>query len=383
MGVTVYSFGISVFFFNLALILVFIMRRSGVFLARRAFSFLMLTAFLGLLRLLTPLDFDRAFVLRSYRLIPAVEAFLDRPVAGGLRVGSLLLWLWFGGTLVSLLRYAVLQLRFVRASRRFPLSDRRDLLELAAEFGDDFGLVSSPWISRPYAAGLFHPTVYLPDIALPEEQWRLILRHEVQHIRSRDEWKKLCFLAVQALFWWNPLAHISRRELDTLIELQCDAQVTAAMSAEEVDAYLETLKTLLTHAKGRRLALASSPLVWDDAQMVTRFQALDRSRPVGGKGLPIAAYVLTALVFITSYCVIVQPYYEPREGQLLAFRDGQISSLTQPEAPDSDEIVIVERDGEKVMYINGDYFFIIDDAVFSDPELSEIPLFDFPITGGD
>lgn len=382
MGITVYSVVISVFFFNLALIVAFVMRRSGVFLARRTLPFLTLTVFLGIVRLLTPIDFDRAFVVRSYQWIPAIEALLTRPFAGSYTLGSLLLGLWLAGTAAFLIRDTAKQIHFVRTSRCYPPFDRRDLLDLAGEYGNGFGLVVSTSISRPYAAGLLRPTIYLPDLALPEEQWRIILRHEVQHIRSHDEWKKLFFRVVQALFWWNPLAHISRKELDTLIELQCDAKVTADMSDEEVDAYVETLNTLMTRARERRLAVTASPLVWDAKQMYARFQALVSMDTTVKKRPPIAAYVLLIIAFLASYMVLVQPAYAPSKDDFVSYREGHTAFDRTQNIKGADSIQIVFEDGEYVVYIDGEFFSVIDEEILSDPEYFN-PLFDAPILGGN
>ena len=307
MGITIYSVVISIVFFNLALIVAFIMRRSSVMLAKQTTQFMLLTVLLGVARLLTPIDFDKAIVLRSYRVIPAIEDFLKRPVVGSFTIASLLLAIWLTGTLAFLIRDVTRQIHFVRTSRSYPPSDRRDLLELAGEYGSDFSLLVSPSISRPYTAGLFRPCIYLPDIELSEEQWRIILRHEVQHIRSHDEWKKLFFVAVQALFWWNPLAHISRSEIDTLIELQCDARVTAGMSGEEVDRYLDLLKTLKERSAERALPVGASTLVWDQKQLLTRFEALQNAGSSGKKKSRFVLYLLLFSVFVLSYFVVAQP----------------------------------------------------------------------------
>ena len=307
MGITIYSVVISVVFFNVALIAAFLMRRSNTFLARHTVSFLLLMVLLGIIRLLTPIDFDKAFVVRSYQVIPAIEDFINRPIAGNYTLGSLLLLVWLAGTVIFLARDIVTQIRFVRTSRNYPPSDRRDLLDLAGEYGSNFGLLVSSSISRPYTAGLFRPAIYLPDIELPEESWRTILRHEVQHIRSHDEAKKLFFLAIQALFWWNPLAHISRKEIDTILELQCDAKVTAGMSKEEVDAYLDLLWTLKDRKAELTIPVGASAMVWDQKQLEARFATL-WNYGITQKLRPhvIACSVLVAL-FVLSYCVIVQP----------------------------------------------------------------------------
>lgn len=374
MGITVYSVVISVVFFNLALVAAFILRRSGAYLARYTVAFLLLTVLLGILRLLTPIDFDNALVVRSYRVIPAIEAFLTRPVAGDCTIGSLLLWLWLAGALAFLIRDMLIQLRFVRASSNYPPSERRDLLDLAGELGINFNILVSSSISRPYTAGLLRPTVYLPDIELSEEQWRTILRHEVQHIRSHDEWKKLFFAAIQALFWWNPLAHISRREIDTLIELQCDARVTAAMSAEEVTAYLETLMYLTERSRRARIPVGASPLVWDQEQLAVRFEALDSADTSAKKRPRIAAYIVLFTVFVLSYFVIVQPAGFASE-DLLA-EDLSVSDDYQMNAvvESSSEMYLVLKDGQYYLYANGIPTSAVSEENLTIPPFDSLPI---------
>lgn len=361
MDISIYSVIISVVFFNLALVAAFIMRRSSALLARQTIPFLLFTVFLGVVRLLTPVDIiGKTFIVRSYHFAPALVDFVRSPVIGNYTVGALLLTIWLFGTVVFILRDLVRHVRSLRASRNYPPADRDDLLDLASDFGGNFGLLVSPVVSRPYVSGLFRPIIYLPDIELPEEQWRVILRHEVQHIRSRDGWKKLFFLAIQALFWWNPLAHISLKEIDTLIELQCDARVTAGMGAEEVNRYLETLKELKTRTPPPQVPAAASALVWDQKQMDARLEAL-QNVGLGKKRRPnVFAYILLVTVFVLSYFVIVQPIVYPDSLDLT-------EKIRQ-----SDEVFALpymletsETSNEYIVHKNGEYHFYINDQHMS------------------
>ena len=374
MGITVYSVAISVVFFNIALIAAFLMRRSNTFLARRTVSFLLLMVVLGIIRLLTPIDFDKAFVVRSYQVIPAIEDFINRPIAGNYTLGSLLLLVWLAGTVIFLARDIVTQIRFVRTSRNYPPSDRRDLLDLAGEYGSNFGLLVSSSISRPYTAGLFRPAIYLPDIELPEESWRTILRHEVQHIRSHDEAKKLFFLAVQALFWWNPLAHISRKEIDTMLELQCDAKVTDGMSHEEVDAYLDLLKTLKERKANHQIPVGSSMMVWDQKELKARFAAL-RDAGFSPKRSPhVIVYALLLALFTLSYFVIIQPIGFPNEEEYLADVGELDNAYVLPFTADASNEYILHTNGEYLYFIDDQYIGRIDKEKLSDEAFCSIPI---------
>lgn len=377
MDITVYSVVSSVIFFNLALIAAFIMRRSSVFLAKRTTSFLFLMVLLGVIRLLIPIDSGRCYIIQSPHVLPAVRRFLIRPVAGSFTFASLLLAVWLVGTLAFLLFDVFKQIRFLKASRDFPPVDRPDLTDLAGELGSNFGLLVSPSISRPYVAGLFRPVIYLPDIELPEEQWRIILRHEVQHIRSHDGWKKLFFLVIQALFWWNPLAHISRAEIDTLIELQCDAKVTADMRAEEVDAYLNALKNLATQALERGAPVGASALVWDQKQLLARFEALQNAGISKKRRPSIFAYLLLLSLFVLSYFVIIQPAIHPDEADYLADTEEPESVITEDTVAFSDDLYIVYQDGHYYLYSAGVQINEIDED-----NLGNEPFASLPVIGG-
>ena len=366
MGVTVYSIVASVIFFNIALVTAFIMRRSSTFVARRTVSYLLLMVLLGIIRLLTPIDFDKAYVVRSYQVIPMIEDFLNRSIVGSYTFGSLLLLVWLAGTVTFIVRDMIIQIRFIHASRNYPPSDRRDLIDLAGEYGSNFGLLVSSSISRPYTAGLFRPVIYLPDIELSEEQWRTILRHEVQHIRSHDEVKKLFFLAIQALFWWNPLAHISRKEIDTILELQCDAKVTAGMSNEEVDAYLDLLWTLKERKAEQRIPVGASTMVWDQKQLEARFEALQNDSISRKRPLRAFTYCFLVALFVLSYSVIVQPAGFPGEPKYWdeSFDPEEVYLLQ--DSPEESHDYIVYENGEYNFYVDGQYVGRLDENTLSE-----------------
>ena len=310
-------------------------------------------------------------------VLPAARRFLSRSVAGSFTFASLLFAVWLAGTLAFLLCDFLKQIRFIKASRNFPPVDRPDLIDLAGELGSSFGLLVSPSISRPYVAGLFRPVIYLPDIELPEEQWRIILRHEVQHIRSHDGWKKLFFLVIQALFWWNPLAHISRAEIDTLIELQCDARVTAGMHAEEVDAYLETLKNLATQALERGAPVGASALVWDQKQLLARFEALQNAGFTQKRRPGIFAYLLLLSLFFLSYFVIIQPAGFPTEANYLENTEDPEDVRIDDFRSSQEELYIVYRDGHYYLYSSG-----VQINEINEENLEIEPFASLPVIGG-
>lgn len=318
MGITVYSLAISIVFYNLALIAVFILRRSPGFRAKHAVSLLAFVTVLGVLRLILPIDLDAAYVVRSYKIIPAIEDFLKRHMFESFTYGHLLLALWAVGSLITVIKDVCIQRRFDRFLQSIDFVDRPELLEIAAEYGNDFAVLISPQISMPFTSGILRPTIYLPDAELSDAEWRMVFCHEITHIRSRDNLKKLFFLAVEAVFWWNPLAHFSGPEISTLLELRCDAKVMGRLNDKGQVDYIETLKDLMEHAfQDKRPAVAAS-LIGPQDEMLLRLEAASL---VNVKSYHIRSAFLVSLFLILSYFVILQPARLPESLDYISSQD--------------------------------------------------------------
>lgn len=374
MGITVYSLAISIVFYNLALIAMFVLRRSFVFRARYTVSLLLFITLLGAIRLLVPIDFD-AYVLRSYKLIPAIEDFLKRPLIGTLTLGKLLLLVWFLGSAVTLINKLRVQWAFDRDLRGIDFVDRPRILEIAAEYGSNFAVLISPQLRSSYTSGLLRPVIYLPDLELSDDEWRMVFLHEITHIHSHDNWKKLFFLAIETIFWWNPLAHFSGEEISTLIELRCDAKVASDMSERECLDYATLLKKLLDLHDPHKAPASVSALVGGIGQMNQRIRAL--IQPRDDRRPRYIALALLVLVFVLSYLVIIQPARMPTD-EMLADDANNIEIASAFRVLRDEGSYIVFKNGKYRLYMHGEYA-----ATLSEEEFAEMSKSTIPIIGGE
>lgn len=375
MGITVYSLAISIVFYNLALIAVFILRRSPGFRARHTVSLLAFITVLGVVRLVLPIDFDAAYVVRSYKIIPAVEDFLKRPLAASFTYGHLLLALWAVGSLVMVIKDVRLQRRFDRYLQSIDFVDRPELLEIAAEYGNDFAVLISPQLHMPFTSGILHPVIYLPDVELSDAEWRMVFCHEITHIRSRDNLKKLFFLAIEALFWWNPVAHFSGTEINTLIELHCDVKTSKKMDERERFAYAGLLRRLLDSAFTNKGSSIISPLIGSSAEMSARFEALCHN---GSKHEYKVSFfpVLLGLLFLASYFVIIQPARFPAGFDTISDSEElslMIDYYVNIEENNSDHLIVC-RDGQYYYYINDEFIGVLSDESITIPPLNSVQI---------
>ena len=379
MGVTAYSIIASVLFYNISLIVLALLRRSGVLRAKYISALLLLMTLLAGLRLVLPFDLKFALILRSYRFMPAAKRFLTAPLIGTLSLGRLLLLVWAVGIVVSVSRDIAQQLRFWRSERHMILIEDEQIERIAAEFPGAYSVKVSPQIQLPFVTGLFKPVIYLPNIELSDEQWRNVFRHETQHIRSGDEWKKLFFRLVRALFWWNPLARLSERDISLLIELQCDERVAGSGDLDEQEDYLRTMMALMRHYLAAKVPVTAAALIGSQSEMETRFEAL--LAPVTKRSLwlrRIMPPVLVAL-FLASYLVIIQPIEYPDDEEILSYRpDVDVYNVTYDVIDNSGNFILLE-DGVYKLYIDGEYAVQLDEEFLTAPDFSNLPI----INGGD
>ena len=131
-------------------------------------------------------------------------------------------------------------------------------LPLAEELADDLGItrrltfLESARASMPMAAGVFSSAVLMPEDAnrWPLERLRIVLLHELAHVKRRDCLTHVIAQTACALHWFNPLAWIAARHIRTERERACDDLVLAC--GTEGPDYAEELLEIARVMRGGR-----------------------------------------------------------------------------------------------------------------------------------
>ena len=120
--------------------------------------------------------------------------------------------------------------------------------------------------------GIKSACIYLPDLLYTDQELHLIFKHELQHFKSRDILIKLFYCSLLAIFWWNPIVHRFQRELEWLLELRCDMNVTKKLNKLERIAYLEIiLRTLRLNTGTQHIDMAlASQLAQNETDLFIR-----------------------------------------------------------------------------------------------------------------
>ncbi|MFO1499006.1 MAG: M56 family metallopeptidase [Verrucomicrobiota bacterium] len=165
---------------------------------------------------------------------------------------------WACGCGLLLVVVARRQWRFARWLRtQPPIRDEaiRSLLESCkARIGvrRHVELIEARGIPFPALFGWPKPLLLLPSESLPhlsEAELRLIMLHELAHIRRADIPLNWAMMAGQAMHWFNPLVWLALRQLRSDRELVCDSMVLEVLDRPEHRAYGQALLKLLERAE--------------------------------------------------------------------------------------------------------------------------------------
>lgn len=174
--------------------------------------------------------------------------------------------------------------------------------------GRQVQVCASTDVDRPSVVGFFAPKILLPvDLVetLSPATLEPVLRHEMEHLRRRDDWTNLLQKLALVLFPLSPALLWVERRLCEERELACDDGVLRATGARK--AYASSLATLAEHSllsKGLTLALGA----WDRRTALEHRIRRILYQPTKHMSAPMTTAAVFVLVLgaIGSSCVVAR-----------------------------------------------------------------------------
>jgi beta-lactamase regulating signal transducer with metallopeptidase domain len=398
----------ALLFFNGGLLLVAILGFNRRFLLLNSAPFLVIMFFLSLIRLVLPIDIPTSRVIRSEDVVPQITQALNAEVLWHITIKQIILLVWLSGAIAVVLRKIWLILKEYLETQKFRSIPDRHLEELSEElFGNKADVVRSPDVDLPMVTGFLKAHIFVPGLDLEDKYLKYVLLHEYQHIKGYDIVIKVFFLLLSGIFWWNPIVYLFQRELDSLLEIRCDAGVIKKLPVEEKTAYLSSILVVMRKASEKKEALrnaileqmysqgekqlanASYPedadhiehsvrramrsklvVLTDESLIHIRFEIVTNSMKNTYDHLLRGLTVFAIAVFIASYFVIFQPFYYPQELSEPVFMEGDFVFGTM--------YIIENPDGTYDLYDNSNYI-----ETLSKEKLNEPPYSDYEIYQGD
>ncbi len=315
MNISMFSVVMSVLWFDVMVAFLSYMRRKTKFLAYWSLGPLLAIILLSMVRLFVPLDTTGSLIIRSRTLLPAITAFLESEhviFADKVQTGSLLLLLW-GVVSVALALYFLY--RVVKSEialfRMTPTGLPAQLHALGLPENIVKRVIVTDTMITPCMCGFIRPCILLPKNAadFSAQQLDYIIRHEWQHFRNGDLWIKLALRLFTCAFWWNPVNRLLLNDVDQILELRCDKQMSVHLGLEQQLDYLDTLIFITKQHHFSQPRLVTAGLVSGEygAELTQRVQLVLKEKKKLSF-LQICAISLAGLaLFCLSYSVIFQP----------------------------------------------------------------------------
>ena len=214
------------------------------------------------------------------------------------------LFVWMAGAALSALMLVVglVRLRAIgRAATRVGDPRRIGLLDELARAGGvrrPVALLQSADAALLVTWGVGRPKIVLPPAARDwdDERWRIVLCHELAHIRRGDWLVQIFARAVLALNWFNPIMWLACRRLQRESEHACDdAVLGAGVDATDYAAHLVDLARTLTRPRAVLPAPAMARRSTLEGRIAAMLNARLNRRPLTSSARVATAVALMAL----------------------------------------------------------------------------------------
>ena len=202
----------------------------------------------------------------------------------GLPWVALLLAVWVFGAVLTCAPLAASLLRLTRLTARCtPVRDGR-WREMTDQLSHDLGLqrhvevLQSTDRSLLVTCGVLRPRIILPTGAgeWSDDRKRVVLAHELAHVRRHDGATQLVAEALRVIHWFNPLVSLSCRRLRQESEYACDDAVLSG--GVEPTEYATHLLEVARHVSGHNRAWALAPAIAHPSTLERRIVAMLHQR---------------------------------------------------------------------------------------------------------
>jgi beta-lactamase regulating signal transducer with metallopeptidase domain len=242
--------------------------------------------------------------------------------------------LWAVGTgviLFGMIAGALAPWRMRRTGGRLepPWVEQAHVLAEAFEIRGPVTFVESATATMPMVCGLWRPLIVMPRSAAdwPEERLRVVVLHELAHIRRRDCLTQALAQIVCAAYWFNPIVWVAARRLRAERERACDDFVLAAgtRGSDYAGHLLEIARAM--RPRGLSPLAASGVAMAHRSQLEGRLMAILDPAVRRSSAFPVRVAAVTAVLLVAIPVAAVQVQTGP------ASREVQRAEMISPAPP--------------------------------------------------
>lgn len=231
-------------------------------------------------------------------------------------------FIWLLGMIVFLTAHFV---RYFHTAKLLLNNSSRisDLYKYTFEYGfkvkkswKRIDVISCPALSGPMIVGFWKKYMFIPEGDFSKDDIRMMLSHELMHLKNHDMLLQHLFLIANAIHWFNPVIYLIQKRIKEDIELLCDYNIVRNMTQDERIGYIELLYYTLTKSD-KKLSLFLS--LSENAKILKhRFLSIEAADKKRHFLLP--ALVMAAALFILQPFTYIDAFATPFEQSYIAIQ---------------------------------------------------------------
>ena len=209
-------------------------------------------------------------------------------------------------------------------------------------------LLESEKIDVPITYGLILPKIIVPSKmaeTMDYDKIRLILMHELMHIKRRDILKNYLWLIAKAIHWFNPLVWIAYKRYVSDTEIICDYYVSQCLTDGEKVSYTQSLLDIAKHVQENIKHSAPIMLYFCEENTKLRRRIMNILQPVKqSRRQFIIIGLITALLIMacfTTACFGTSSADEPAENEYTSEPAPETATAAPKPTPDARDDALV------------------------------------------
>jgi beta-lactamase regulating signal transducer with metallopeptidase domain len=277
----------------------------------------------------------------------------------GISIKIYLIAIWTTGIVFILLRNLVLNNKFKLQIKRDMrnadsyLTDILNEIRLELKIDKSIRITQSNYIDIPLVCGIINPTIIIPTnlyASLGDDKLRLIIRHELFHVKRHDVFKNYLWLIAKTLYWFNPLVWIGFNDYLDDIEIACDDMVVKSITKEDSFLYSQSLVDVIKLSKNYRKIPIYLSFCKD--KKILRKRVENMLKPT--KKLKLAGFIsmLIAIIMVVG-CFTTACKPTPNKVVVQSKNDGELEKAivqtAEPTVQNSEQIQPTETAKPKVI----------------------------------
>lgn len=351
MQITIFSVWMTILWSSILILIFYFLRKKLILLDVCSVSGVLILYIFCIIRLMIPIELPWTKELWGGELYNWVYEVVRYEVVSGINIYQMFGLIWMAGALFFFIKLTIRYIKLKKMLDRIPVrKDERAESVLTTVLKDKEKrpeIMKTSAIQIPCCVGVFHRRILIPAKEYSDEELHYIILHEYTHLKNNDVLTKLLINSICAVYWWNPLVYLLRKDMQQSLEIRCDGQVSKKMDSISRSNYLAVMLAEFKdncHAdEFKKYHSSVMPLFEEHSEkLIERFQLVsDRKNGTSIKG-NVVAIAITVCLLIVSYSFVLQSEYKcPIE---------EIETDNKSYSVNCDNSYITFQDGEYILH---------------------------------